>query len=100
MDHRIRQCARRPPFSNVTEHLIAELVSGLRVKEGLRYEFAFEKRHREFGERVDLFPGGLVVETDGSVAGVADSGHRQVLLVARRTVLFADVSEERLARPG
>src|SRR5215470_8079103 len=35
-----------------------------------------------------------------SLAGVADGGHRQVLLVARRAVLFADVPAERLARSG
>ena len=47
----------------------------------------------EVDEQVDLFPGGLLIEADGSVTGVAHGGHRQVLLVARDAVLFADVPD-------
>src|SRR5262245_43726404 len=100
MDHPIRRSARRHPFSNETKQMVAEGVSWLRVQEGLRYELVLKEQHREFAERVDLFPGGLLIEADGSVAGMAHGGHRQVLLVARRAILFADVPEERLARFG
>src|SRR5262245_25009623 len=100
MDYPIRRRARRLPFGSDTKQMVAEAVGRLRVKQGLRYELVLENRVREFGERVDLFPGGLLIEEDGSVAGVADGGHRQVLLVARRAVLFADVPAERLARSG
>src|SRR5215467_8880538 len=62
--------------------------------------YSYLERAREFGERVDLFPGGFLIEADGPVAGMAHGGHRQVLLVARRAVLFAGVPQERLARFG
>src|SRR5262245_2196734 len=80
--------------------MVAKGVSRVRVHERLRQELAVEDRVREFGQRVDLFPGGLLIEADGSVAGMAYGGHRQVLLVARRAVLFAGVPPERLARFG
>src|SRR5262245_54760156 len=100
MDHPIRRSARRHPFSNETKQMVAEGVSWLRVQEGLRYELVLKEQHREFAERVDLFPGGFRIEADGSVAGMAHGGHRQVLLVARRAVLLADVPDERRARSG
>ena len=100
IDHPIRHSTRRPSFGDETKQVVAEAVSRVRVKEGLEDVLVLRDRVREFGERVDLFPGGLPIEADGSVAGVADGGHRQVLLVARRAVLVADVPEERLARSG
>src|SRR5262249_55894725 len=100
MDHPICPSARRPSFGGETKQVVAEAVSRVRVKEGLEDILVLRDRVREFGERVDLFPGGLLIEADRSVAGVADGGHRQVLLVARRAVLFADVPSERLARSG
>src|SRR5262245_52664660 len=100
MDYPIRRRARRLPFGSDTKQMVAEAVGRLRVKQGLEDVLVLRDRVREFGERVDLFPGGLLIEADGSVAGVADGGHRQVLLVARRAVLFADVPAERLARSG
>ena len=53
--------------------------------EGLAYELELRDRVRELGEGVDLFPDGFLIEADGSVAGIADGGHRQVLLVAERS---------------
>src|SRR5262249_41615236 len=100
MDHPIRRSARRHPFGNETKQMVAKGVSRLRVKESLSYELVVEVWLREFAERVDLFPGGLLVEADGAVAGIAHGGHRQVLLVARCAVLFADMPAERLARSG
>ena len=51
-------------------------------------------------ERADLLAGGLLIEADGTVAGMPHGGHRQVLLMTRRAVRFADVPDERLARSG
>src|SRR5947208_14259138 len=97
MDHPIRHGARRHPFGNRTERMVAEGLSRAGVNEGLGDVLVVKDRAREFGERVDLFRGGLRIEADGSGAGVAHGGHRQVLLMARRAVLFADVSDERRA---
>src|SRR5260370_39322118 len=80
--------------------MVAQRVSRLRVKEGVEDVLVSKVRLREFGERVNLFSGSLLIEADGSVAGMADGGHRQVLLVARRAVLLADVLSERFARLG
>ena len=84
-------------FSEDPKAVVAEGVSRVRVEEGLKDDLVLEERVRELGERVDLFPGCLLIEADGAVAGVAHGRHRQVLLVARRAILFADVPEERLA---
>src|SRR5262249_185448 len=81
LEHRMRRSARRHPFGNETKQMVAKGVSRLRVKESLSYELVVEVWLREFAERVDLFPGGLLVEADGAVAGIAHGGHRQVLLV-------------------
>src|SRR5262249_59297054 len=96
MDHPIRLSARRDPFGNETEQMVAKGLSRLGVKEGLNDVLVSKDRVREFAERVDLFPGGLLVEADGAVAGMAHRGHRQVLLVARWAGLFADASPPRL----
>jgi hypothetical protein len=100
MDLPVRQGARRNPFRDEAEQLVAKGVGRVRVKEGLGDELAIGKRAAGVNDQVDLFPGGLPVEADGPVPGVAHGGHRQVLLVARGAVLSADVPEERLARPG
>ncbi len=92
--------ARWNSFGNETKQLVAKAVSWLRMKQGLDDELAVEDRISEADDQVDLFPGSLLIEADGPVTGVAYGGHRQVLLVARDAVLFADVPEERLARSG
>src|SRR5271166_877896 len=97
MNHRISLGARRHAFCNKTERLVAKAVSWLRVKGGLNDALVFEAWTRERGKQVDLFPGSILIEADGPVPGVAHGSHRQVLLVARDAVLFADVPEERLA---
>ena len=70
------------------------------MKEGLDHELGFGVRISEVHDQVDLFPGGLLIEADRPAPGMSHGGHRQVLLVARHAVLFADVPEERLARTG
>ena len=100
MNLSISHGVRRNPFGNETKQLVAKAVSWIRMKEGLDHELAFGERISEIDEQVDLFPGGILIEADGPVTGVAHGGHRQVLLVARDAVLFADVPEERLARSG
>src|SRR6476646_5244626 len=68
------------------------------MNEGLDDELAFDKRIYELFKQVDLLLGYLLIEANGTVTGVADSGHRKVLLMARDTALFTDVTEKRLTR--
>jgi hypothetical protein len=88
MDRPIRPGARRSSFGGESKQVVAEAVGRVRVKEGLEDVLVLRDRVREFGERIDLLPGGLLIEADRSVAGIADGGHRQVLLVARCAVFF------------
>src|ERR1700722_4733269 len=75
-------------------------MSWLRMNEGLNDELGLEELISKVDDQVDLRPGGVLIEAHGSVTGVADGGHRQVLLVARDTGFLADVPSECLARPG
>src|SRR5262249_50620379 len=75
MDHRIRHGTRRPTLGNETKQMVAKGVSWVRVEKGWENVLVLRDRVREFGECVHLFPGGLLIKADGSVAGIADGGH-------------------------